>query len=142
MSITFLERLKSLIWKLYEPLFPTTRDTLVFLGYTYYNHRQPFNLGWLKPGATARQVRSVLLKAGFSDDYLAWIDPNETLSMRKLVDRIYQYHIRVFIDGEIRGHHEFSTESHPLKHLFEKGMTTGEEYLKPLLQSLLVSERP
>ncbi len=140
MPITFFERLKSLLWHLFEPLFPTTRDTLMFLGFMRHDDRQRFSLGWLKQEVTDRQVRAALRAAGFSDDYLAWIDPDETLNMRKLVDQVYQYHVRVFNDGEVRGHREFSTESHPMKHVFERGMTPGTEYLTPLLARLIQAE--
>ncbi len=142
MILRLWEKLKHFLWRLFEPLFPTTRDTLMFLGFMRHDERQRFALGWLKPGVTHRQVRATLVAQGFSDDYLAWIDPEETLNMRKLVESIYQYHVRVFSDGEVRGHREYSTESHPLKHLFEKGMTRGSEYLRPLLQPLLVPPHP
>jgi hypothetical protein len=138
--LTFWEKVKRIFWHAFEPLFPTTRDTLMFLGLMEHDDRQRFSLGWLRPGVTDRDVRATLKAQGFSDDYLAWIDPEETLNMRKLVEHVYQYHVRVFNDGEVRGHHEFSTESHPFKHLFEKGMTEGADYLKALLAPLLQDE--
>lgn len=135
-----LEKIKQLTWKLFEPIFPSVRDFWVFLGFIKHSTRQPHLLGKLKPGLTKKSLRTKLNLAGFSDDYLAWIDPDEILNMRKIVKTIYQYHVRLFLDGEIRGHYEYTAESHPFKHLYDKGMTDGRDYLLPLLQDLLLPE--
>ncbi len=111
------------------------------MGLTSHNVRQPYLYGRMKPGATREDMLRLLQGAGFEHDYIAWVDPEEVLSMRKQVDVIYQYHVRLFLDGEVRGHHEFGAESHPFKHLYDVGMTDGAPYLKPLLSSL-VEELP
>lgn len=137
MPIKLLERVKAFLWKLFEPLFPTVRDTWVFLGFIKHDERQNFPLGWLRGGASVRDLRQQLTKAGFSHDYLGWVDPDEVLNMRQAVDTIYQYHVRLYKDGEVRGHYELTPESHPFKHLHEKGMVDGASYLEPLLGPLL-----
>lgn len=137
MPLAILERLKVFLWKLCEPLFPTVRDTWVFLGFITHNERQPFPYGWLKADIGERGLRRALTAAGFTNDYIGWIDPDEVLNMRNVVDVIYQYHVRLFRDGEVRGHYEYTPESHPLKHLRDVGMAEGVDYLKPLLEPLL-----
>ncbi|MFZ5391242.1 MAG: hypothetical protein ACOZAJ_03145 [Patescibacteria group bacterium] len=132
-----LEKIKRLAWKLFEPVFPSVRDLWVHLGFIKHNSRQPYLIGQLKSGLTEKDLRQKLTAAGFSNDYLAWIDPDEILNMRKVVNIIYQYHIRLFLDGEIRGHYEYTAESHPFKHLYDKDMSDGRDYLYPLIQDLL-----
>lgn len=135
-----LYKLKKIFWKLFEPIFPTVRDTWVFLGFMKHDERQRYLLGYLKTGLSRSDLRAILIKAGFEDDYLGWVDPSEILNMRKIINFVYQYHVRLFPDGEIRGHYEFSTESHPFKHLYEVGMTDGFDYLKPLLVEVMTSD--
>ena len=142
MSSTFVWRLKQLLWKLFSPFFPTVRDIWVALGFIKHNKRQSFHLGWLKPDVSARDLRQLLAGAGFSNDYIAWIDPDEVVNMRLVVDNIYQYHVRLFNDNEICGHHEFAAEIYPFKHLYEIGMTSGANFLQPLLASVMTEAKP
>lgn len=141
MPINLLERFKQFYWKLFEPIFPTVRDIWVALGLIKHAERQLYPLGWLKHETGEREARKLLEAAGFSNDYLGWIDPDEILNMRKVVEVVYQYHVRIFSDGEVRGHYEFTPESHPFKHLFERGMLPADSYFKPLLAPVL-AERP
>ncbi|MDP3985881.1 MAG: hypothetical protein U1C53_01350 [Candidatus Veblenbacteria bacterium] len=136
-----LERFKKFCWKIFEPFFPTVRDAWVALGLINHNLRQPYLYGALKAEFTHNDLRTYLKAAGFTNDYLAWVDPDEILNMRKVVDVIYQYHVRLFVDGEVRGHHEFAAESHPFKHLHDIGLTDGSPYLTPLLAGM-VDELP
>jgi len=135
--LLMLEKIKRLGWKILEPIFPTVRDLWVWFGFIKHNQRQPYLLGKLKQSASLADLKKLLNQNGFNDDYLAWIDPDEILNMRKITDTIYQYHVRLFSDGEVRGHYEYTVESHPFKHLYDRGMTDGRAYLAPLLQPLL-----
>lgn len=137
MFIKLLEKFKKFYWRIFEPFFPTVRDAWVAMGLISHNIRQPYLYGKLKPGVSRDDLKNQLIQAGFVNDYVAWVDPDEILNMRKQVDIIYQYHIRLFSDGEVRGHHEYTAESHPFKHLYDVGLTTGENYLKPLLSDLV-----
>lgn len=137
MIIKTLESIKNIFWKTVEPLFPTMRDIWIWLGFMTPPPRQNFHYGYVKPEITISDVRKLLHDNGFSHDYIAWVDPGEVLNMRKVIDVIYQYHVRLFSDGEIRAHHEYTGESHPFKHLFEKGFTKGDDYLQPLLQNII-----
>jgi|SRR3989338_669208 len=133
-----LERFKKFYWKLFEPFFPTVRDAWVAMGLISHDIRQPYLYGQLKPGLTHLNLRRHLTAAGFKNDYVAWVDPDEVLNMRQVVDVIYQYHVRLFIDGEVRAHREFTAESHPFKHLYDVGLSDGADYLKPLLAELVI----
>ena len=126
-------RLRLLFWKIIEPLFPTVRDIWMRLGFISHDYRQPYLYGRLKAEVTSYDLRQLLKQAGFENAYLAWIDPDEVVNMRKLAGVEYQYHVRLFKDGEVRGHYEFAAETHPIKHLREIGMVTGEDYLTSLL---------
>jgi len=139
MPRAFALRLKHWFWKLFGPFFPSFRDLWLWLGFIKHNERQPYLFGRLKSGLGGHEVRQLLAAAGFSNDYIAWIDPDEVVNMRKVVNVEYQYHVRLFNDGEIKGHHEFAAEAHPFKHLYDVGMESGEDYLKPLLAPLLES---
>ncbi len=57
----------------------------------------------------------------FVHQWFAFVDPDEAFGMRKLCEKNckYQYHVRVFSDGEIRGHYEKTPEDHPFDHLHE-----------------------
>lgn len=76
-------------------------------------------MGRLARGKYIQDLQEHLEAQGYETAILAWQDPGELLSMRKLDNGIYQYHIRVFVDGEIRAHYEFSSEGNPLGHVLE-----------------------
>lgn len=81
--------------------------------------RQPYHIGWLAPNKSLADLkRHLSSKWGFGNHFVAWEDTDQILSWRKLDSFDEQYHIRVFNDGEIRGHFEFTPESAPLKHFF------------------------
>ncbi len=89
--------------------------------------RQKYHIGWLKKGKTLEELKDHLHgKWGFGNHFIAWPDTGQVLSWRKLSDFNHQYHLRVFSDGEIRGHFEYTPEGHPLAHFDEK----GEEFHK------------
>lgn len=79
-----------------------------------------------------------MLKEGFEKAILTWKDPGELVNMRKIDQQVFQYHIRLFSDGEIRGHHEYSSEGSPWSHIFEKGFQESKEYFEKLLWEMLI----
>jgi len=141
MLLKIVELAKKIFWKLFDPFFPTVRDAWVAMGLISHDIRQPYLYGKLKTDKTSQDLRKLLETSGFTNDYVAWVDPDEILNMSKLVDEIYQYHVRLFIDNKVRGHHEFTAEAHPFKHLYDVGLSDGSTYLKPLLTEL-VEELP
>ncbi|MEK7069294.1 MAG: hypothetical protein AAB945_00700, partial [Patescibacteria group bacterium] len=77
---------------------------------------------WLSSGKTLEGLKKHLHdKWGFGNHFIAWIDEKQVLSWRKLTDFSDQYHLRVYEDGEICGHYEFTPEAHPVEHIEEKG---------------------
>lgn len=102
-----------------------------------HDSRQPTLFGHLNPKYKPRDLRRHLRKRGFEDAILAWKDPGEVLSMRRLDGPLYQYHIRLFKDGEIRGHYEHSSEGNPLGHVLEHKFVSGRNFFLPLLRGYL-----
>lgn len=117
-----------------RPIFPLGQWLVIRLGIvkgpksTGYSlrERQPFLLGVLKEGVTPESARKQLILRGFFMNRVAYTDPGQVLSMRRLdeLESDMQYHLRVFVDGEVRGHYEYTPEDKPIRHLrdviFEK----------------------
>lgn len=117
------EKLKQKIWRFVYKFFPTWQKMLLKLHFIWHqNGRQRFHIGYLAPGKTLLDLKNHLHdKWGFGNHFVAWTDEGQVLSWRKLKDFNHQYHIRIFSDGEIRGHYEYTPEGHPLDHFDEKG---------------------
>ena len=118
--MTYWDLLKQSAWSFFlYPIWPIMERVFNFL---HKRVRQPFHLGYLAPGKTIEDLKNRLSKEhGFGNHFVAWTDPEQVLSWRKLESFKYQYHIRVFSDGEIRGHHELTPEAAPLRHLIALG---------------------
>lgn len=104
-----------------------------------HNFRQKYLLGHLNSNFNKESMENLLFRKGFERAVIAWRDPGEVLSMRKIDGSAFQYHIRLFIDGEIRGHYEYSPESHPLDHFFETRFEPATEFFAKLLGSYLIA---
>jgi hypothetical protein len=137
---TFSEHLKQIFWHFVYPFFPTLRDGLIRLKLIHHNGRQPFYLGHLAPNFTIEHFRSHLLKHGFHNHFVAWYDDGQVLSLRKHDSFRFQHHLRLFEDGEIRGHYEFTPEGHPIKHFLEEGMVPAKKDFKSYLGAMLVED--
>ncbi len=141
--MTFLDRLKQRIWHFIYKFFPTAQK--IFLKWHLIFHekgRQRYHIGWLAPGKTLAGLKQHLHeKWGFGNHFVAWTDDNQVLSWRRLVNFQEQYHLRIFSDGEIRGHFEFTPEAHPIEHFEEKGeMERNADFLK-FLGDFVTSEK-
>ena len=79
-----------------------------------------------------------LLKKDFEFGIIAYKDPGEILGMRRLDTPLYQYHIRLFEDGEIRGHYEYTPEARPISHALEIGFESRDGFFKEILGEYLV----
>lgn len=107
------------VWRVIYPVFPYLEHTVLF---THRPRRQRFHLGWLAPGKTLEEMQGHLASHyGFGNHFVAWEDPDQVLSWRKLDGFDHQYHLRVFADGELRGHYEMTPEAAPLAHFLERG---------------------
>ncbi len=131
--MTPIEKAKQKIWHFIYKFFPTAQKGLLRLHLIWHQGgRQKYHIGYLKPDRTLEELKTHLHeKWGFGNHFVAWSDKGQVLSWRKLHDFNHQYHLRVFSDGEIRGHYEYTPEGHPLAHFDEKGESFHRgEFLK------------
>ena len=143
---TFFDRIKYMFWRIYTPLHPLVRDTALKLGLssqsdTYPQGRQPYVLGTLPQGVSVQEFVTRMIAKGFGNHFVAWEDRGQLVSLRLVDDFKYQYHLRVFEDGEVRGHYEYTPECHPIAHLkgddFEP---RREKFLEFLGDDIVVSQ--
>lgn len=117
--MTKFQWLKQKLWNLLYPVWPQLEHRLLFL---HHKKRQKYHIAWLSPHYTLEELKHHLsTKWGFGNHFVAWEDRSQVLSWRKLNSFQQQYHLRIFVDGEIRGHFEYTPESSPIAHLLKKG---------------------
>ncbi len=128
--------MRTLLWHFIYTIYPPFLRLLEHG--KIHSKRQDFHQGFLSTNNLLTNLRKYLLKQGFEDAILAWKDPHEILSMRKLDQELFQYHLRIFSDGEVRGHYEYSPEGNPWGHIkehkFEPTIQYFEHLLKPYLK--------
>ena len=121
MIMNFWDKTKQKIWRHIYKHFPAIQKFFLKLGF-HKKGRQKYHIGWLAPGKTLEELKKYLHEEwGFGNHFIAWTDDDQVLSWRKLVDFQDQYHLRIYKDGEICGHFEFTPEAHPIEHMEEKG---------------------
>lgn len=127
-------RSKYLFWRIIYPLHNTGRDALLATGvirHPYPSGRQDFILGNLVASRSVEDFVEYLGTQGFFNHFIAWRDSGEIVSVRRPVSFEWQYHLRIFADGEVRGHYEYTPESHPVWHMREVGQEERrEEFLE------------
>jgi hypothetical protein len=136
--MTAFDRFKAVIWK-YGLAFiiPLVRDILLFFHLIRHKSRQPFLIGHLRPDRTPEDLRRHLVKHHFEEHFPCWRDDGEVVDVRLRKNFEYQYHLRVFKDGEVRGHYEFTPEYKPFKHIFDIGMTDRMEDFMELVGHII-----
>lgn len=135
------DRLKQKIWHHFYGFFPKIQKFFLKLG-LHEKGRQRYHIGWLAPGKTLEGLKRHLHeKWGFGNHFVAWTDTGQVLSWRKLADFKDQYHLRVFEDGEIRGHYEYTPEAKPIAHFAEKGETERHEDFIKFLGEFCVQKK-
>lgn len=139
--MSFGNRVKAGFWKYFAQWFvPHARDLLIWAKIIRHHGRQPYVLGNLAPGRTAEELRDHLLsKHRFEDHFPCWKDDGEVVDLRIRKNFEYQYHIRIFSDGEVRGHYEFTPECKPLKHITDRGMENRREEFLAFTGHMLIS---
>jgi hypothetical protein len=144
---TFLERIKYLIWRVYTPFHPFFRDLAIRLHIVSiqakaerWGSRQNYLLGHIAPHETFESVIKYLISKGFYNHFVAWEDDGEVVSLRYMENFSHQYHLRIFDDGEVRGHFEYTPECHPLKHYYAEGFEERRDYFLNLLGDKIVPQ--
>lgn len=138
------DRLKYIVWRFYTPFHPLVRDTWTALGIynqvdNYPQGRQPYVLGTLAPGQTIQEFVTYMITKGFGNHFIAWKDRGQVVSLRYVDSFKYQYHLRIFEDGEVRGHYEFTPECHPILHMRDDNIEPRrEEFLKFIGDRIIV----
>ncbi len=140
--MVFWDKIKKKMWHWFYKLSMKTQKALLGYGILKYKRRQEYHIGWLAPDKTLEDLRMYLhTEWGFGNHFISWIDPGQVLSWRKLKDAKTQYHIRLFYDGEIRGHLEATPESSFLKHLFKKDVKEAQLQFLKFLGEYVVYEQ-
>lgn len=123
----FIHRVKYIFWRLYTPFHPFLRDTCIRLGLVSlklkedrWGKRQKFLLGHIAPHESIENVVRHLTTKGYGNHFVAWEDDGEVVSLRYTENFATQYHLRIFEDGEVRGHFEHTPECHPIKHYYSR----------------------
>ena len=137
------DRLKYVFWRFYTPLHPLVRDTSLAMGLVKHSGRQPFLLGHVAPQYTVEDVALHLVREhGFGNHFIAWNDEGEVVSLRRVVGFRHQYHVRIFSDGEVRAHFEFTPEYRPIQHLQAKHFEERRaDFVKFLGEKIIFSDR-
>lgn len=101
--------------------------------------RQPYLLGQLQNDTPPEALQEHLEKEGFCVERIAYTDPGQILSMRRLCDayKDRQYHVRVFDDGEVRGHYEYTPEDRPWSHMQEALFEPKTEVFRTWLKAFV-----
>lgn len=138
--LTPWQRFKNWFWHKVYYVFPWFQVHLLKWHIVRHDKgRQHYHLGWLAPHKNLKQLEDHLhTKWGFGNHFVAWKDEGQVLSWRKLVDFDNQYHIRVFKEGELRGHYEYTPESKPLAHMQEIGEVPHYAHFKKFLGEYVV----
>jgi len=134
-------RLKYFFWRAISYPFPYVRDWLLTAGFIRHSGRQAFLLGRLKSPADIGPFLRHLSAQGFGNHFIAWKDDGQLVSLRRLDGFERQYHLRIFKDGEVRGHYEFTPESHPWWHQHDVGVDSRREDFLRFLGDWIESAR-
>ncbi len=142
-QLTRSQKIKNAIWHSLYKIFPWWQKHLIEWRIVWHDKkRQHFHIGWLAPGKTLKDLENHLhTKWGFGNHFIAWVDSGQVLSWRKLVDFDHQYHIRVFSDGELRGHYEYTPESKPISHFTEVDEESRKNEFEKFLEGYMVKKK-
>lgn len=137
------ERTRQALWRALYPVFPALQKLFLRLHLFWHEPgRQRYHLGWLKAGTTLDELKEHLSTTWqFGNHFVAWRDDDQVLSWRRLASFEEQWHLRVYCDGEIRGHYERTPEANPLKHFREVGETDRTDEFKKFLGAYCVEAR-
>jgi hypothetical protein len=142
-QLTTGQIIKRDIWRHLYRVFPWMQAHFLKWHLAWHEKgRQPYHIGWLAPGKTLKELEKHLHgKWNFGNHFVAWTDNDQVLSWRKLESFDYQYHLRVFRDGEIRGHYEYTPESKPVDHFMEINEQERNDDFKKFLGDYIVQKK-
>lgn len=132
------DRAKYVFWRTYTPFHPILRGTARVLGLDTDSFveteegRQNYPLGHIAPEIALQEFVNYLVEKGFANHFVAWKDDGELVSLRRVENFTHQYHIRIFKDGEVRGHYEYTPECYPFMHLRAHGQEPRTEVFRQL----------
>ena len=132
------DQIKYWFWRFYTPFHPYVRDISTYLSVVHHEGRQDFLVGKLDPSRSIREFVDHLIERGFGNHFIAWKDTDEFLSLRRTVGFRYQYHLRIFKDGEVRCHYEYTPEYRPIRHLVQIGFEDRSSEFTDLLQDWII----
>jgi len=119
-------------WNIAYAVQPPVRKVLQALG--MHKVRKPYLLGFIDSSKySLADLENHLKSVGFEKAKLAWKEPGEVQSVRRVDGLKFPWHVRVFDDGEVRGHYEYSAEKHPVRHLQGKVYHDDKKFLLSLL---------
>jgi hypothetical protein len=115
------DRAKYFFWRMVRPRpYGKIRNGLLATKVIRHHGRQHYLIGRLDPNKIEKFLKYIATQ-GFGYHFVAWEDSDEVIGMRRLDGFYHQYHIRIFADGEVRGHYEYTPEAHCIKHLKKVG---------------------
>lgn len=135
---SFGDWIKYWFWRVFTPVQPRIRDFLTFTRLMRHEGRQEYLIGKLHPSRSIRDLVDYLISQGFANHFVAWRDSGEVVSLRRTDGFRYQYHLRIFVDNEIRCHYEYTPEYRPIKHLNQVGFEDRTQEFKNILQDWIV----
>jgi hypothetical protein len=124
------------VWNVVYAVQPYALKVLKAVGIHPKEH--PFVLGKLNPKYTQKQLKTLLESHGFQNDILSWKDSGQILSMRKVHEHEFQWHIRLRRNGEIRGHYEYAPEGSVFKHELNRIFKPDRHFFISILKDYLV----
>ena len=136
---TIKDRAKYRFWYLYGRFHPLVRDVALGLGVVSHSGRQNFLIGKIVPPYSIKDVVDFLIDRGYGNHFIAWKDEGEVVSLRKVVGFSHQYHLRIFKDGEIRGHYEYTPECYPILHYKAVDQKDCRDEFSALLKGMIES---
>ena len=139
------DRAKYVFWRAYTPCHPLVRGAArriglspVAFGVPTKQGRQNYLLGHIAPDISLQDFVSYLVSQGFANHFVAWKDAGELVSLRRIENFTHQYHVRIFADGEVRGHYEFTPECYPFSHLKAVGQEPRHEEFAKLFAGRVI----
>lgn len=120
-------RVKYVFWKGIYPAHNNIRNALLATHLLSHGGRQEYFFGTLVDGKNMEDFLKHLARYQFGNHFIAWEDDDQIVSLRRLDGFEKQYHVRIFKDGEVRAHYEFTPEHHPILHYKSIGQEERRE---------------